>query len=80
MCARMAHDLRPLPLRLPADIAVGRAASVFQVFRRPVMPLFRLYVVLRLTLCRIAAAALFLRSLSCTLALAGFRRYPVHEM
>ena len=39
MCARMAHDLRPLPLRLPADIAVGRAASVFQVFRRPVMPL-----------------------------------------
>ena len=39
-CAlRMAHDLCPRPLRPPADIAVGRTASVFQAFQRPVMPL-----------------------------------------
>ena len=50
-------------------------------FRLSGVPSYRfllLYAILRLTLYRIATAALFLHPLSCTLALAGFRRYPVH--
>ena len=56
----------------------GRAASAFQAFQRPVIPLFRLYAVLRLTLCRIAAVALFLCLFPYSLTLAGFLCYSIH--
>ena len=53
---RIAHDLRQLFLGLFAGNVMWRTASAFQAFQRPVVPLFHLYPIFRLTLYRIAAS------------------------
>ena len=74
----MAHDLCPRPLRPPADIAVGRTASAFQAFRRPVMPLSPLVCYPAADLVPYCHRCAFSPSAFMYVGVGGFRRYPVH--
>ena len=66
----MAHDLCPRLLRL-RTLRRGARLRSFRLSSVPSYRFLHLYTVLRLTLYRIAIVALFLRPLSCALALAA---------